>query len=222
GSPGHGSMPRADTAIAWIADLITRLVRTPMRRRVTPLMRATLHELGLTPEQAPPLFRPMLANTVSPTIVRAGYKDNVIPGEASVVLDGRTLPGESESSFLRELRSIVGPEPKFELIKTAPPAETSPDTDLFRLIKRKVETADPGAIAIPWMTPGATDNKFYARLGANCYGFSPVRLKPHMPFGSLFHGNDERMPIDGFFWGLKVYAEVVLEFLGLRFDQVFG
>ncbi|HZP46076.1 MAG TPA: M20/M25/M40 family metallo-hydrolase [Candidatus Binataceae bacterium] len=222
GSPGHGSMPRADTAIAWIADLITRLVRTPMRRRVTPLMRATLHELGLTPEQAPPLFRPMLANTVSPTIVRAGYKDNVIPGEASVVLDGRTLPGESESSFLRELREIVGPEPLLEVIKSAPPAEASPDTELFRLIKTRTEAADPGALAVPWMLPGATDSKFYAQLGAICYGFAPVKLDARMPFGSLYHGNDERMPIAGLRWGLRLYADVVLSFLGLRFGDVFA
>ncbi len=123
---------------------------------------------------------------------------------------------------MAELRKIVGPEPKFELIKTAPPAETNIDTDLFKLICRRVETADPGAHAIPWMTPGATDNKFYARLGMQCYGFGPVRLAPHMPFGSLFHGNDERMPIDGFFWGLKVYAEVVLEFVGLKFSDIFS
>ncbi len=220
--PGHGSMPRKETAISKISALITKIVNTPMRRRVTPLMKRTLIELGLPEEDPGPLLRPMLSNTVSPTILRAGYKDNVIPGEASVVLDGRTLPGEDPESFMAELRKIVGPEPKFELIKTAPPAETSADTELFELIRRRVEAADPGAHAIPWMTPGATDNKFYARMGAQCYGFSPVKLKPHMPFGSLFHGNDERMPIDGFFWGLKVYAEVVLEFAGLKFADIFS
>jgi len=132
-APGHGSMPRADTAIAWMADLITRITRTPMRRRITPLIRETLADLGISPEKAPPLFRPMMANTVTPTILRAGYKDNVIPGEASVILDGRTLPGDDERGFLRELRDIVGPEPALEVIKTAPPAEASPDTPLFRL-----------------------------------------------------------------------------------------
>lgn len=222
GAPGHGSMPRADTAIAWIADLITRLVRTPMRRRVTPLMRATLSELGIAPDQAPPLFRPMLANTVSPTILRAGYKDNVIPGEASVILDGRTLPGEDDQSFLRELREIVGPEPLLEVVKSAPPAESSVNTDLFRLIRSRTEAADPGARVIPWMLPGATDSKFFTQLGAVCYGFAPVKLDAKMPFGSLYHGNDERMPIAGLRWGLRLYADVVLTFLGLRFDQVFA
>jgi len=222
GAPGHGSMPRSDTAIAQLAELITRITQTPMRRRLTPLMRATLNELGIAPDKAPPLFRPMLMNTVTPTIVRAGYKDNVIPGEASVILDGRTLPGEDERSFLGELREIVGSEPLLEVVKSAAPAEASHDTPLFRLIKARTEAADPGARAIPWMLPGATDSKFYAQLGAVCYGFAPVRLEAKMPFGSLYHGNDERMPIEGFLWGLRLYAEIVLTFLGLRFEEVFA
>jgi acetylornithine deacetylase/succinyl-diaminopimelate desuccinylase-like protein len=220
--PGHGSMPRSDTAISRISELITKIVKTPMRKNVSPFMRKTLEELGVPVDSPGPLFQPMLANTVSPTILRAGYKDNVIPGEATIVLDGRTLPGEDPESFMAELREIVGPEPTFELIKTAPPAETSQDTPLYELIKETVEAADPGARAIPWMIPGATDNKFYSKLGAACYGFSPVKLEPHMPFGTLYHGNDERLPIEGFNWGLKVYAEVVLKFLGIRFDQVFA
>jgi acetylornithine deacetylase/succinyl-diaminopimelate desuccinylase-like protein len=222
GAPGHGSMPRSDTAIAQLAELIIRITQTPMRRRVTPLMRATLQELGIAPDKAPLLFRPMLMNTVSPTILRAGYKDNVIPGEASVILDGRTLPGEDERSFLSELREIVGAEPLLEVVKSAPPSEASHDTPLFRLIKARTEAADPGSRAIPWMLPGATDSKFYAQLGAVCYGFAPVRLEARMPFGSLYHGNDERMPIDGLLWGLRLYSEIVLSFLGVRFDDVFA
>jgi acetylornithine deacetylase/succinyl-diaminopimelate desuccinylase-like protein len=159
---------------------------------------------------------------VTPTILQAGYKDNVIPGEASVILDGRTLPGEDERGFLAELRAMVGLEPTLEVIKSAPPAEASYDTPLFRLIKERTEVADPDARAIPWMLPGATDSKFYAQLGAVCYGFAPVRLDPKMPFGSLYHGNDERMPIAGMMWGLRLYADVVLTFLGIRYDQVFA
>lgn len=221
-APGHGSMPRADTAIAWMAEVIGRLTRNPMRRRLTPLMRQTLTELGISPDQAPPLFRPMLSNTVTPTIVRAGYKDNVIPGEAWAILDGRTLPGEDERGFMAELREIVGPEPSLEVLKSAPPAEASADTELFSLIRRRTEAADPGARVIPWMLPGATDSKFYAQLGAVCYGFAPVRLEARMPFGALYHGNDERMPIDGMLWGLRLYTDVVLDFLGLRRDEVFA
>lgn len=221
-APGHGSMPRRDTAISRMAELVTKIVNTPMRRRVSPLMRKTLDTMGVSVDSPGPMFAPMLANTVSPTILRAGYKDNVIPGEASLVLDGRTLPGQDPESFMSELRAIVGPDPTFELLKTAPPVETSADTPLFDLMRRKIEAADPGAGAIAWMIPGATDNKFYSRLGAACYGFAPVKLDAHMPFGSLYHGNDERLPVDGFLWGLKVYAEVVLEFAGMKFDQVFS
>src|SRR5215470_12147354 len=145
GMPGHGSMPRRDTAISRISELITKIVNTPMRQRITPLMQKTLDELRIPAENPGPLFRPMLSNTVTPTILRAGYKDNVIPGEATIVLDGRTLPGEDPESFMAELRQIVGPDPTFELIKTAPPAETSPDTPLFKLMKETLEAADPGS-----------------------------------------------------------------------------
>jgi acetylornithine deacetylase/succinyl-diaminopimelate desuccinylase-like protein len=220
--PGHGSMPRRHNAIGRLSEAIAKITSTPMRQKVSPFMRETLETMGVQLESAGALFAPMLSNTVSPTILRAGYKDNVIPGEAWVVLDGRTLPGENPESIMAELRAIVGPEPTFELIKTAPPVETSPDTPLFDLIRERVEANDPGARAIPWMIPGATDAKFYSLLGAACYGFSPVKLDRNMPFGSLFHGNDERIPVDGFNWGLKVYAEVVLRFVGIKFDDVFN
>ncbi|MGH7812677.1 MAG: M20/M25/M40 family metallo-hydrolase [Candidatus Binataceae bacterium] len=219
--PGHGSMPRPNTAIAKLAELITKIVRTPMRRRVTPLMRRTMATMGLPEDVEIPAFAPMLSNTVSPTMVRAGYRDNVIPGEASVVLDGRTLPGDDPESFMAELRAIVGEEPKFELLKTGQPVETSADTPLFDLMRTTLEAADPGARAIAWMIPAATDSKQYSRLGAACYGFMPMKLAPETPFGSLFHGNDERLSVAGFHWGLKVYAEVVLNFLGIEWDAVF-
>ncbi len=221
-APGHGSVPRTHTAITKLAELIVKVANTPMRRKVTALMRSSLTCVGVSPDNAPPLLEPLLTNTASPTILRAGYKDNVIPGEASVVLDGRILPGEDFDSFCAELRSIIGPEPALELLKTAPPVEFCFQTPLFELIKKCTETADPGADVLPWMIPAGTDSKHYARLGAICYGFSPVKLEPMMPFGSLYHAHDERMPIEGFFWGLELYARVVLEFLGLRFDQVFA
>src|SRR5260370_16815413 len=91
-SPGHGSMPRADTAIAWMADLITRLTRTPMRRRVTPLIRTTLNELGMLPEKAPPIFRPLMAKTVPPTILRRGYTPPAIPAQPTPLPHSHLLP----------------------------------------------------------------------------------------------------------------------------------
>jgi acetylornithine deacetylase/succinyl-diaminopimelate desuccinylase-like protein len=221
-APGHGSVPRRRTAITRLAELILKVASTPMRRNVSALMRTSLAGVGFSPDDVPELMLPLITNTASPTVLRAGYKDNVIPGEASMVLDGRILPGENPESFCAELRSIIGPEPALELVKTAPPVEFVVETPLFDLIRRHTENADPGCEVVPWMIPAGTDSKYYARLGAICYGFSPVKLEPMMPFGSLYHSHDERMPIEGFFWGLKLYAEVVLEFLGLRFDQVFA
>jgi acetylornithine deacetylase/succinyl-diaminopimelate desuccinylase-like protein len=88
------------------------------------------------------------------------------------------------------------------------------DTPLFALLKRTVERHDPGAIAVPYMIPGFTDAFAYARLGAICYGFSPVRLSPEFDFARMYHGHDERIPIDGFGWGLRVLYEVVESFCG--------
>ncbi len=193
GQPSHGSMPRADSAVNVLCEAVAKLARTPMSQRVTPLMQKLLDTLGIEARNAPWMLRPMLANTVSPTIVRAGYKDNVIPGEAWAILDCRTLPGDDAETLMAEVRSIVGPQPIFELIKAAPGVEATAETPLFELISKKTAAADPGAGTIPWMIPGATDNKFYARLGATCYGFAPVKLDKNLPFGSLFHGNNERI-----------------------------
>jgi acetylornithine deacetylase/succinyl-diaminopimelate desuccinylase-like protein len=222
GLPGHASVPRGDTAIARLAKIISKISSTPMRQRITPLMKRALSEIGVPLDSPGPLFHPMIANTVVPTMMQAGYKDNVIPGEAWAVLDGRTLPGDNPETFMAELRSIVGDDVNLELIKCAPPAETTPDGPMFELIRTRLEAADPGARAIPWMIPGATDNKYYSRLGAACYGFTPLKLDQCMPFGSLFHGHDERLPLAGFYWGLRVYADVVLSYLGLKPADVFA
>ena len=122
-APGHGSVPRSRTAITRLAELILKVANTPMRLNVTALMRSFLGAIGISPDNVPPMLIPMITNTASPTVIRAGYKDNVIPGEASMVLDGRILPGENPESFCAELRSIIGAEQALELVKTAPPIE---------------------------------------------------------------------------------------------------
>jgi len=221
-APGHGAVPRSRTAITRLAELILKVANTPMRLNATALMRSSLAAIGVALDSVPPLLVPMITNTASPTMIRAGYKDNVIPGEASMVLDGRILPGENPESFCAELRSIIGTEPALELVKTAPPIEFAVQTPLFASIRKHTEAADPGAQVLPWMIPTGTDSKYYGQLGAVCYGFAPVKLAPEMPFGALYHAHDERMPLEGFFWGLRLYAQVVLEFLGLKFEDVFA
>jgi acetylornithine deacetylase/succinyl-diaminopimelate desuccinylase-like protein len=86
------------------------------------------------------------------------------------------------------------------------------DTPLYDAIGRAIEKHHPGAVAVPFMIPGFTDSHAYARLGATCYGFSPVKMPRGLSYTRLYHGHDERIPVEGFAWGLRVLVDVVSEF----------
>jgi acetylornithine deacetylase/succinyl-diaminopimelate desuccinylase-like protein len=237
GPPGHGSMPLEGSAVAKLARAVDRLATTRLPAHASgpatafvralaehaPLPVATVLRLLLRPRLRdlvldklfpdPALARPfaaLLANTVSPTVLRAGAKTNVIPGRAEAELDGRTLPGQSAEDLLRELQALAGPDVRFELMTSAPPTETSPDTDLFRHLCATVRRHDPEAIPIPYLCPGFTDAKSWSRLGARCYGFLPLRLPPELRYADLFHGDDERIPLDGLDWGTRVLWDALL------------
>lgn len=237
GQPGHGSMPIEGSAVQKLARAIDRLASVrlpahssePAERFVrglaehAPLSSAVVLRLLLVESLRdvvldrvfpdPALARPfaaILANTVSPTVLRAGGKTNVIPARAEAELDGRTLPGQTTESFLRELEAIAGPDVRFEVIQAAPPVETSPDTDLFRHLCATVRRHDPEGIPIPYLCPGFTDAKHWSRLGARCYGFLPLKLPPDIKYADLFHGDDERIPLDGLDWGTRVLWDALL------------
>lgn len=243
GDPGHGSMPNPDSAVLKLARAIAKVGGTRMPIHVTDVVRTYVDRLAATlplPHRAilgrlktPQLaglivdrlisdpgqrraFSAMLSNTASPTVVRAGSKTNVIPGSASVEIDGRTLPGQTEESFLAELRELLGKEAKLEVVESAPPVLASPETELYRVLERTVKANDPTGHPLPFMIPGFTDAKAYDRLGTKCYGFSPVRFDPthDVSFTRMFHGLDERVPVDGLKWGLKVLFEAVISFCG--------
>jgi acetylornithine deacetylase/succinyl-diaminopimelate desuccinylase-like protein len=238
GEPGHGSMPRTDSAVYKLARGVARLAKglPPHRTRVVsdflagiasaqpialqPVLRA-LTSPGLLPRLLKALPDPsvgralgaMLANTASPTVVRAGQKTNVIPGVAEVEIDGRTLPGQTDADFLRELGAVLGPEFELEVLRSAPPVETEPvRSPLYDRILEVLTEREPNAIPVPYMIPGFTDAKSFTRLGARWYGFAPVKLPPGMRFADMFHGHDERIPIDGLRWGTEVLADVVTGF----------
>lgn len=237
GQPGHGSMPIENSAVQKLARAIDRLASVrlpahasePAERFVralaehAPLSSAVVLRLLLVERLRdtvldrvfpdPALARPfaaLLANTVSPTILRAGTKTNVIPGHAEAELDGRTLPGQTTADFLRELEAVAGPDVRFEVIQEAPPVETSPDTELFRHLCATVRRHDPEGIPIPYLCPGFTDAKHWSRLGARCYGFLPLKLPPEIKYADLFHGDDERIPLDGLDWGTQVLWDALL------------
>jgi acetylornithine deacetylase/succinyl-diaminopimelate desuccinylase-like protein len=161
----------------------------------------------------------LLRNTVSPTILEGGSKDNVIPSRASVVLDGRLLPGFTTADLIAELRALLGSEAegiRFEVIREAPPNVVPRATPLFDTIAGVVKEHDPGAIAVPYLISGFTDGQPLSALGVKHYGFNPVRLPEGLDFAALYHGHDERIPEDGFRWGLSALADVIERFCVVR------
>jgi acetylornithine deacetylase/succinyl-diaminopimelate desuccinylase-like protein len=249
GTPGHGSLPDPDAAVFKLAEALARLGKTRLPFHPTPVVREFIEGLAhalpapqsqvlrrLTTPRAAGLildylirepgqrrsFGAMLSNTASPTIVRAGSKVNVIPGRASVEIDGRTLPGQSEASFLEELKAILrssDAEPTLEVLRSMPPVEASPKTPLFEHLAATLRQHDPTGVPLPYLVPGFTDAKAYTRLGTTSYGFAPVRFDPsqEISFAAMYHGHDERVPEEGVRWGLRVLYEAVQAHAG-RFD----
>lgn len=240
GEPGHGSMPHPHNAVVRLSRAIAALGDARLPQHNTPVVEHFLrtlakgapfpksvalpllleprlagHLLSLVgkkdPDQAVSLGA-MLRNTTSPTILAAGKKVNVIPSSASAQIDGRIIPGQSVESFLAEVQRVVGDDITISVREQHDGTVFPSDTPLYEAIRRALAWHDPGAIPVPYMIPGFTDSFAYGRLGAVCYGFSPVRLGPELNFTKMFHGHDERIPRDGFAWGLRVLFEVVRDF----------
>ncbi len=219
GRPGHGSMVHDDNAVTALAEAVARLGRHRFPLTLTEPARAFLVELGDSlgfevdldaPEQAlakvgtiAPMIGSTLRNTVNPTRLNAGYKDNVIPGRASATIDCRTVPGEHET-FLDQLREVIGPDIEVEVVERLPPVQTTFDGPLVAAMGAALRAEDPGARPVPYMLSGGTDAKAFSTLGIRCFGFAPLRLPPELNFSALFHGIDERVPIDGLWFGTRV------------------
>ena len=148
------------------------------------------------------LFRSTLQNTANPSMLEAGYKANVIPQSASAVIDGRTLPGY-EKELLDTVRSLVGPEITVESLVSDIPLEVDFNTPLVDRMIEAIQSEDPEGIVIPYLLSGGTDNKALAKLGISGYGFSPMKLPTDIDFTALFHGIDERVPVDSLHFGAR-------------------
>ncbi|MEV1288959.1 M20/M25/M40 family metallo-hydrolase [Micromonospora sp. NPDC049679] len=219
GRPGHGSMVNDDNAVTALAEAVARLGRHRFPVVVTPTVRAFLEEvselLGIELDPADPetaiaklgpianIIGATIRNTANPTRLDAGYKDNVIPGRATATIDCRTLPGNSEL-FLEQLRAVIGPDLEIEHIQRQPAIETGFDGALVDAMAAALRAEDPGARAVPYMLSGGTDAKAFDRLGIRCFGFAPLRLPADLNFSGLFHGIDERVPVDGLQFGVRV------------------
>jgi acetylornithine deacetylase/succinyl-diaminopimelate desuccinylase-like protein len=151
------------------------------------------------------MLKAILHDTANPTMLKAGYKANVIPATAEAVLDCRVLPGR-QAAFEAEIDELIGPDVTREWIKDLPSYETTFDGDLVDAMNAALLALDPDARTVPYMLSGGTDAKAFARLGIRCFGFAPLRLPPELDFASLFHGVDERVPIDALKFGTDVLA----------------
>jgi acetylornithine deacetylase/succinyl-diaminopimelate desuccinylase-like protein len=227
-------MPHDDNAAAKLAAAVARIGTAPQPARVTPLVRDFLAALGLgqvaelaepdsegaaaalQSQVADPVLRrsfdAMLRDTVTPTVLRAGNKVNVIPGTASAELDVRTLPGTDQAELLAQVQRGIGALGQVEAVLAMPAVEAPADAEIVDLMREALSRADPDATAVPMMITPGTDAKALARLGIPTYGFAPLRLAAEVPFLSLFHGNDERIPVSAIAFGLPVLYEVVHRF----------
>jgi acetylornithine deacetylase/succinyl-diaminopimelate desuccinylase-like protein len=237
-------MPRPDNALVLAAEAVRRLAE-PGRVRVTPVMRRFLdvtaealppgaarlmRAIGGPDDRAAdraldalcdPMYgraaRALLRDTVSPDILHAGTKYNVIPGEAEIVIDCRLLPETDEPAMRADVERRLGDlldRSTVELVIHGPAAESPIDTSLYALLEETIREHDPDGVPLPGMPPFATDAKHLARLDVPTYGFSPLRLDPDERFLERFHGVDERVGLEALRWGLPVLYDVVRRFCG--------
>ena len=236
GTPGHGSMPHDENAAIRLAEAVSAIAAQQAARpaRVIPTVAAFLATLGLSevaelaahdPAGASAVLgrkvgdhvlrrslEAMLRDTVTPNVLRAGKKVNVIPGSGEAEIDVRTLPGTDQEQLLAELQAAAGERAAVESVVRLPAIEWPADAEIVGLMRDAVRRADPDAEPVPMMITPGTDAKALAELGIPCYGFAPLRLDPDVPFLSLFHGHDERVPVSALAFGLPVLADVITRY----------
>jgi acetylornithine deacetylase/succinyl-diaminopimelate desuccinylase-like protein len=142
-------------------------------------------------------------HTANPTGLKAGYKVNVIPQTATAELDGRFLPGR-EDEFFATLDQLLGTQVTREFIHHDIALETTADGHLWDAMKTALNAEDPDATVVPYCLSAGTDAKWYNKIGVRCFGFSPLRLPPELDFAGMFHGIDERVPVTGLQFGVRV------------------
>lgn len=220
GNAGHGSMRHPDNAVTTLAQAVARIGTHRWPVRLTPSMRVLLSAVGelagveATPQNAEALVEEfgsaarmlgaVIRNTTNPTMLDAGYKVNVVPGEATAHVDGRFLPG-FEDEFFATLAHIVGEDVRIDYVSKQAGLETTFDGDLVDAMTSSILAEDPEATVAPYLMSGGTDAKHWHKLGIRCFGFAPLRLPADLDFTALFHGVDERVPTDALEFGARVF-----------------
>jgi acetylornithine deacetylase/succinyl-diaminopimelate desuccinylase-like protein len=219
GIAGHGSMLNDENSVIELAEAVARIGRHQFPQRIRPALRDFLEELAaelgepLDLDNPAPLLKALgpverivggtFRDMATPTVLRAGMKTNVIPGQAHAEIDCRYLPG-SEETFLTELDTLLGPNVQREELHYDIAVETDftgPVTDAMRA---SLEGEDPDGRVVPYLLSAGTDAKHFSRLGIACFGFVPLRLPPDFDYPGVFHGVDERVPADSLRFGARV------------------
>jgi acetylornithine deacetylase/succinyl-diaminopimelate desuccinylase-like protein len=229
GRPGHGSMRHGDNAVTRLAEAVARVGRhefpVVMTKPVRQFLEALSEQLGVEidldaadPAEVEALVGRLgslarmvgatLRNTANPTMLRAGYKSNVIPGGAEAVVDGRFLPGHEEE-FERQIDALLGSGVVREWIHRDQAVETDFDGPLVESMAAALRAEDDAALPVPYTMSGGTDAKSFERLGMRCFGFSPLLLPADLDFAPMFHGIDERVPTEALRFGVRVLQRFV-------------
>ena len=219
GRAGHGSMVNDDNAVTLLAEAVAAIGRHQFPVRLTKTVRRLLDELAdsygidVDPDDPASLLDRLgslaiivgatLRNSAQPTMLQAGYKHNVIPGDAAAFVDGRFLPGY-EDEFLAEIDSLLPPGVTREHVVRDIALETDFEGHLVEAMTTAITEHDPGARVVPYCLSGGTDAKAFSLLGIRGFGFAPLQLPPDLDFAGMFHGIDERVPVDGLRFGARV------------------
>ncbi|MEU0954414.1 M20/M25/M40 family metallo-hydrolase [Streptomyces niveus] len=223
GRAGHGSKVNRANAVSRLAAAVARIGQHEWPLRLTPTVRAALKEIAalhgidadvhsehfdadallakLGPAAA--LVEATVRNSSNPTVLEAGYKVNVIPGQAVAYVDGRMLPG-TEDEFRATLDQLTGPDVDWEFHHREVALQAPVDSPTFGKLRAAVEAFDPAGHVVPYCMSGGTDAKQFSRLGITGYGFSPLKLPVGFDYQALFHGVDERVPVDALHFGVRV------------------
>ena len=233
GPGGHGSMPVRGGAMRRMGELLRQMDRRRLPVRVTPPVRAmfegmaaglpapmswvfssllrpalTDRLLDMLGEDARP-FDPLLHNTACPTRLQASEKDNVIPSQVTLVADGRLLPGLKPEDMLADLRPVIGPGVEVEVLGYEP-GPPQADMGLFHSLAAILKQADPQGLPSPYVMSGVSDARFFARLGIQTYGFTPMKLPASFKFAPLIHAADERIPVEALEFGSQAVYQALM------------
>lgn len=235
GPGGHGARPMRNGAMARLGRMLTAIDRRRLPLHVTPVARqmvetmadnlAGLRGVALRQLCNPCLtdfmlklmgengktLEPLFHNTVNATIVRGGEKINVVPSEIMVNLDVRLLPGFKPEDAIKELEPIIGTDIALEVTRFDP-CPSMPDMDLLAFLGDVIRTIDPDGVPVPLLMPAVTDARYFARLGIQTYGFTPMKLPPDFNFFETIHGADERIPVSALAFGARALREVILKY----------